>query len=167
MTITFEDDKDIIIYALEKIISYARNNQDIFLAQSIWWISSIIGLQDGLVIHIDNLRIRSEARRGMAGSFVDTTIIHPDRISRINATEYDLENWCDNHTHELSVEDSGFSSTSEGQLHDQVLQNCKKFLQESELARKSIARQSMQSSQRLSKQTRTGISKKKEPNKTY
>ena len=36
MTITFESDQDFIIYALEKIISYARNNQYFFLAQSVW-----------------------------------------------------------------------------------------------------------------------------------
>jgi hypothetical protein len=56
MTITFTNDNDVIVYALEKIIAHARNNHYIFLAQSIWWISSIIGLQQGLVIHIDNLR---------------------------------------------------------------------------------------------------------------
>jgi hypothetical protein len=43
---------------LEKIISYARDNQYIFLAQSVWCISSIIGLQEGLVIFIDNLEVR-------------------------------------------------------------------------------------------------------------
>ena len=37
MTITFKSDKDIIVYALDKIISYARNTQYIFLAQSIGW----------------------------------------------------------------------------------------------------------------------------------
>jgi len=61
MTITFENDNDVICYALEKIISYARDNQYIFLAQSIWWISSVIGLQQGLVNYIDNLRKRKEA----------------------------------------------------------------------------------------------------------
>jgi len=60
MTFTFENDNDVIVYALEKIISYARNNQYIFLARSVWWISSIIGLQQGLIIHIDNLRNRSK-----------------------------------------------------------------------------------------------------------
>jgi hypothetical protein len=59
MIITFQNDNDVIVYALEKIISYARNNQYIFLAQSVWWISSIIGLHEGLVIHINNLRKRS------------------------------------------------------------------------------------------------------------
>jgi len=56
MTITFENDTDVIVYALEKIISFARTNQHIFLAQSIWWISSIIGLQSEVVIYIHNLR---------------------------------------------------------------------------------------------------------------
>jgi hypothetical protein len=58
MTITFENDNDVIVYALEMITYYARNNQYIFLAQSVWWISSIIGLQSELVTHIDNLRRR-------------------------------------------------------------------------------------------------------------
>jgi hypothetical protein len=43
MMITFAGDSDIIVYALEKNISHARNNQYIFLAQSIWWIAAIIG----------------------------------------------------------------------------------------------------------------------------
>jgi len=60
MTIFFESDSDIIVYALEKIIRFARSNQNIFLAQSVWWISSVIGLQSGLVIYIDNLQARSE-----------------------------------------------------------------------------------------------------------
>jgi len=59
MPITFENDNDVIVYAFKKIISYARENQYIFLAQSIWWIASIIGLQQGLIIHIDNLTNRS------------------------------------------------------------------------------------------------------------
>jgi len=60
MTLTFESDHDVIVYAFEKIIFYARHNRYIFLAQSIWWISSIIGLQQRLIIHIDNLKVRNE-----------------------------------------------------------------------------------------------------------
>jgi hypothetical protein len=56
MTITFESDTDTIVYAFEKVISYARNNQYIFLAQNVWWISSIIGLQQELVTYVHNLR---------------------------------------------------------------------------------------------------------------
>jgi len=55
---TFENDNNIIVYALEKIISYAGNIQVIFVAQCVWWIASIIGLQSGLIIHIDTLEDR-------------------------------------------------------------------------------------------------------------
>jgi len=61
MTITFDNDNEVIVYALDKIISYARENQYIFLAQSVWWISSITGLQQKLVDRIENLRKESEA----------------------------------------------------------------------------------------------------------
>jgi hypothetical protein len=56
MTITFEHDSDVIVYALEKVISYARKTQQVFVAQCVWWLASIIGLEHGLVIHIDNQR---------------------------------------------------------------------------------------------------------------
>jgi hypothetical protein len=56
MTITFANDNDMIVYALEKISSYTRDTQNMFLAESVWWIGSIIGLQQGLVIDIDNLK---------------------------------------------------------------------------------------------------------------
>jgi hypothetical protein len=80
MVITFENDKDVIVYALEKVISYARANQYIFVAQSIWWISSIIGLQQELILHIDNLKIRSkeEITAPEYGS-----VIHPDRLKQV------------------------------------------------------------------------------------
>jgi len=62
MSFTFENDNEVIVYALETNISYAADTQYIFLAQRIWWISSMIGLQQGLIVHIDILRIRSEIR---------------------------------------------------------------------------------------------------------
>jgi hypothetical protein len=58
MTITFENDNDIIVYALEKIIAHARRTQQIFVAQCVWWLASIIGLEQGLVNYIDNLESR-------------------------------------------------------------------------------------------------------------
>jgi len=73
MPISFSNYNDIIVYALENIISYARDDQYIFLAQSIWWISSVIELQQGLVIHIHNLRTRAET----------SSLIHPDRRDQI------------------------------------------------------------------------------------
>jgi len=60
MPVTFENDSDVIIYALEKVIAYARRTQQIFVAQCVWWLASIVGLEQGLIVHIDNLRKRSE-----------------------------------------------------------------------------------------------------------
>jgi hypothetical protein len=99
MTLTFENDNDIIIYALEKIISFARSNQYIILVQSVWWISSIIGLQQGLVTHINNLRCLhsskdkscSQAVSGVPRDLPEGTQnnldfqgVHPDRISQVD-----------------------------------------------------------------------------------
>jgi len=60
MTISFENDNDVMVYALDKIIAFARNNQYIILAQCVWWIFSIIRLQARLVTHMKHLLIRSE-----------------------------------------------------------------------------------------------------------
>jgi len=62
MTITFENDNDVIVYTLERVISYARQYQYIFVAQSVWWLASISGLEQGLLIHIDNLKRRSDIK---------------------------------------------------------------------------------------------------------
>jgi hypothetical protein len=58
MTITFEKDADVIVYALEKIISFARENQYLFVVNCAWWIAGIIGLDSGFTIFIDNLEAR-------------------------------------------------------------------------------------------------------------
>jgi hypothetical protein len=90
MAITCEDDKDIIIYALEKIISYARQHQYMFLAQSVWQISSIIGLQSGLVIHIDNFRVQNNLVTSAETNpeiGIQEISIHPSRGSKINKSD--------------------------------------------------------------------------------
>ena len=75
MAITFENDNDVIVYALEKIISYARNNQYILVAQCVWWLASIIGLQQGLVIYIDTLDKQSAIRlQGSSNNRVPSVI---------------------------------------------------------------------------------------------
>ena len=58
MTITFENDNDVIVYTLEKVISYARRTQQIFVAQCVWWLASVIGLDQSLTTFIDNSQIR-------------------------------------------------------------------------------------------------------------
>jgi hypothetical protein len=55
MTITFENDNDVIVYTLENIISYARSTQQNIVAQVIWWLAAVIGLESGIVNHMDNL----------------------------------------------------------------------------------------------------------------
>jgi hypothetical protein len=79
MTITFKDESDVIVYALEKLISYARRTQQIFVAQCIWWLASIIGLEQGLIIHIDNLKERER----LAPIDNRLEIVHPDRIQQL------------------------------------------------------------------------------------
>jgi len=79
MTITFENDNDVIVYALEKIIAYARKNQQIFVAQCVWWLASVISLKQGLIVHIDNLR-----KSGHSAPLGDHPgIVHPDRAQQI------------------------------------------------------------------------------------
>jgi hypothetical protein len=58
MTITFENDNDVIVYTLEKVISYARRTEQIFVAQCVWWLASVIGLEQGLITFIDNIQSR-------------------------------------------------------------------------------------------------------------
>jgi hypothetical protein len=95
MTINFESDKEVIVYALEKIISHARDHQYIFLEHSVWWISSILGLQEGLVIHIYNLKARSEfiQIKGPNNKISNAdTSVHLDRFSRIIKPDSDDNN---------------------------------------------------------------------------
>jgi hypothetical protein len=50
------------VYTLETIISHARQHQNIILVLCVWWISAILGLQEGLVIHIDDIKERENIR---------------------------------------------------------------------------------------------------------
>ena len=56
MPVTFENDNDIIVYALECVIAHARRTQQVFVAQCVWWLALIIGLERELVSHIDKLQ---------------------------------------------------------------------------------------------------------------
>jgi len=118
MTITFENDNDVIIYALEKVISYARRTQYIFVAQCVWWLASIIGLERGLVIHIDNLQQREHS----ASSEDHPGIVHSDKAQQILS--------------EKAVSPTPGDLT-EDQRTDQVLDRAERFLEESEQNRKN------------------------------
>jgi len=82
MTITFKNDNDIIVYALKKIISVARTNQYIILAQSIWLIAPMIGLQKQLFIHINNLQLRAN-QANMSISLIGVDNVLPGQLLRI------------------------------------------------------------------------------------
>jgi hypothetical protein len=58
MTITFETDNDIIVYTLEKIIFFTKENQYFFVANCAWWLSGVTGLDSDLTSFIDNLESR-------------------------------------------------------------------------------------------------------------
>ena len=142
MTVTFENDNDVIAYALEKIICYARDNHYIFVAQSVWWLASVIGLSEGLATHIDNLRIRFEASQLVlkenqlsSGENLSTSIskgldnitqgsrIDPSRILQINKDREDSE-----------------TESSQAQLDraTTVIQKAKEFIGQSRKERKAF-----------------------------
>ena len=144
MTITFQNNNDVIDYALEKILSYARNNQYIFLARSVWWISSIIRLQQGLIIHIDNLKNRSKTTvtivpivreasaiprdaQEKSRTIVDLQHIHPDRVSQVEGVIDDISN--------LDLRNS------EGSRVSQLLEWTEQFIQSSQKKRKDYKKQ--------------------------
>jgi len=69
MTITFENDNDVIVYALEKIVSYAREYRYFCVANCTWWIASIVGLHEHLRRHIDKLELgQSTIARGISST---------------------------------------------------------------------------------------------------
>jgi len=139
MNITFKNDNDIIVYPLAKIISSAEGNQYLCLAQSVWWISSIIGLQQGLITHFDNLRIRLEIGQSNrqvsvmprdiqeeSRSNINQQHIHPDRISRVQDMSNDISN--------LDRDTLG------EELLFQIGKSSKRFVQKSRKPRKGCAR---------------------------
>lgn len=50
----FEKVNGIIIYDLEMVVSFCQIWPQLFKTQCIWWIASLIGLQQGLSINIYN-----------------------------------------------------------------------------------------------------------------
>ena len=60
MTIIFQNHNDVIVPALEMIIAHARRTKQVFVAQCVCWLVSIIRLEQGLVNYIDNIQSRQE-----------------------------------------------------------------------------------------------------------
>jgi hypothetical protein len=110
MTITFENDNDVIIYGLEKIISYARRTEQVFVAQCVWWLASIIGLEQGLVNYIDNIQSR-----------IDVTII-PAKVPRTRRSVSPIPR-----------------VIQEDQRQEKVLKECEEYLRDSKRLREIAA----------------------------
>jgi hypothetical protein len=142
MTITFENDNDIIVYGLEKVISYARRTQQIFVAQCVWWLVSIIGLEPNLIAHIEKLRIREglvpeepkelpgdleqlQGRQEPAKSDLQAAKVHPDRVGQIT------------NTREVSATPRDLA---EDQRLDQLLDEAELFITESVQARSTLSK---------------------------
>jgi hypothetical protein len=110
MTITFENDNDVIVYALEKIISHARRTQQIFVAQCVWWLASIIGLEQGLANYIDNIQSR-----------IDTTVI-PEKVPSADRVVSPVPR-----------------DIQEEQRQDKILKECEEYLKDSRRLREIAA----------------------------
>jgi len=110
MTITFENDNDVIVYAFDKVISYAKRTQQIFVAQCVWWLASIIGLEQGLVNYIDNIQSR-----------IDVTVV-PEKTPEVGRT--------------VSSEPR---DNQENQRQDKILEECGKYLKDSKRLREVAA----------------------------
>jgi len=170
MTLTFENDNDVIVYALEKIISYTRQHQYIFVAQSVWWQASIIGIPQGLAIHIDNLNSRSgissrkvEYLEKNTSNQIDTSY-HRKRVSTIPR---DVQGDCMSdsvpgniHPDRISQTQTTIHDISGSELDDsepvrlpQIIRNTEQFIQTSWKERKEFHKQ--KHINQLSK-TRTG-----------
>jgi hypothetical protein len=80
MTIAFENVNDVIVYPLEKIISFGRENQYMFVANCTWWITGVVGLDKGLTIYIDN----QEMQKLKSAKETSTT---PKEIARMVSME--------------------------------------------------------------------------------
>jgi predicted DNA-binding helix-hairpin-helix protein len=118
MTITFENDNDVIVYALEKVIAYARRTQQIFVAQCVWWLASIIGLNQGLINYIDNLQsrieitVKSEAAPDKPVINSETPLKdQPDNRKSISPVSRDIQ---------------------EDRRQDRLLEGCEEFIRESQ-----------------------------------
>jgi hypothetical protein len=129
MTVTFENDNDIIMYALETVISHARRTQQIFVANCVWWLGSIIGLEDALVDYIHKLHGRTTVRKEhttkeVSDHEVRITLklqdsrIQPDKRKSISPVPRDIQ---------------------EDLRRDQVLIECEEYLKDSRRLREIAA----------------------------
>jgi len=59
MSINFENNNDILVYALAQVIAYPGRTEQIVVARCTWWLASVWGLEEGLIVNIANLAGRN------------------------------------------------------------------------------------------------------------
>jgi hypothetical protein len=126
----------------------------IFLAQSIWWISSILRLQEELVIHIDHLKAQKEDRRATIPDNEISSLdigIHPDRLANIQDPDNDN-----------CTSDGDSVSTTETEIHNEIIGNCETYLAQSQQERKAIGHITRQASRVIKRKAN-----KRKPVKTF
>jgi hypothetical protein len=114
MSLSFVNDNEVIVYVAEKILSYRQWYQILLAADCVWWLGTLIGLEQGLIIHIENLHYWIK----------DNTKLHGLLSGAINT-----------HAGRQCEVDNSKSSTSEIGQHDIILDNWEEFLLESEATR--------------------------------
>jgi hypothetical protein len=142
MTITFENDNNVIVYAFEKTISHPRKTQQIFLAQCVWWLASIVGLESGLVNYINILRKREE-------------VLSQDQLSEEVHRVPDQDQHCQQiRPDQLPQVSRGEgvstvpSDLTEDQRRDRILESTERVIQES-LQDRTIAQQGREEERRV------------------
>jgi len=110
MTITFEDNNDFIVYALEKIIAYVRKNK---IRSNIGHIESWTGLLGDSKLSIaTDLQVPDLARLGCS--------VHRSQVGQIQTCSGDF-----------SASESDSDSTTETNIENEVVKNCELFLEQS------------------------------------
>jgi len=64
MSITFDNEADIIVWTLAKVLVIVEQRQYLFTAQCIWWIAALVPLDPALRYIIDNQKFPSECHKG-------------------------------------------------------------------------------------------------------
>jgi hypothetical protein len=147
MTITFEKDADVIVYAFEKIIAFAREHQYLFVANCVWRIAVVLGLEPGLICFIDNLESRkaiidyreiSEVPRDIARRVSPQELISdyiPDplrrtrkgRINPLPRSKRSLKNARkDKRREEASISRNSINTRNLKEIRNKIIQNLSK-----------------------------------------
>jgi hypothetical protein len=99
----------------------------------------MIGLQEGLVMHIDNLTARNNIRnpeaREQSSEYAELLSVHPSQVGKNQNPDSDY-----------SPSEHESFSTTETDIHNDVIENCEVFLQQSKQERQAIGRSNTQAS---------------------